>query len=230
MVKPTILMGSLLCTLLSSAVFAQIELTPEVVELRDVSQSETLFVTHNGQPVLPADITKIVSGVYKYRDDVPDTAKGGTHFSNYSYMFDFKINPDGSITITAHDDQVQEGTYDLYVHSTYGMATGSIRASLLESFPSMRRERPKKSEFVYGIVLPDYDYGQQIVIELDPDHVNTYFWYIDGELHSSGLGETSFRALPEVGTHEISFIAKNSAGDVVSSWSDTTIVLTSGSR
>lgn len=224
MVKSEFLMGSLLYALMSSAVFAQIELTPEVVELRDVSQSGTLFVTHNGQPVLPAEITKIVSGVFKYRDDVPDSAEGGTHFSNYSHMFDFKINPDGSISITARDDHIQEGTYDLYVHSIYGKATGSIRASLLESFPSMRRERPKKPEFTYGIVLPDYAHGQQIVIELAPDQVNTYFWYIDGELHSSGLGETSFRALPGVGTHEISFIAKNPAGDVVSFWSDTTVV------
>ena len=51
-----------------------------------------------------------------------------------------------------------------------------------------------------------------------------YSWYIDGEVHSSGLGMTSFRAWPEAGTHEISFVARDPEGSVVSKWSDATLV------
>ena len=224
MLKIKFSLGLCLGTLFSSVVFAQIAMTPETIELRDVSQSVTVFITNDGKPVLPAEITRIVSGVFKYGDAAPHTAKDRRHFSNYSYMFEFKTNADGSITIKANQDQVQEGTYDLYVYSIYGTVTGSIKASLLESLPAKRRERKKRAEFTYGIVLPDYVHGQQIVVQLSPDKVNTYYWYVDGKLHSSGLGETSFRVIPEVGTHEISFVAKNPSGDVVSSWSDTTVV------
>jgi hypothetical protein len=206
--------------LLSTQVFAELRLDPEKIEMKDVNRSEKVFVFHDGKSVLPSEITKITTGVFKFRDDVPESARGGTHFSNYSYMFEFQVNDDGSIVITANEDLLEVGLYDLYVHTIHGTVSGTISATLSESNPSKLLQREKKPEFTYHIVLPDYSRGQQIVVNLPPDKVNTYSWYIDGELHISGLGETTFLAQPEPGTHEISFIARNPKGVVVSTWSD----------
>jgi len=221
MVNYKYIVASFLGIFLSTSVDAQVSLSPEQVELRDISLSEKVLVTYKGQAVLPTEVMKIVSGVYKYRDDVPKTSKSGTHFSNYSYMFDFKTHSDGTITIKANEDLVEMGSYTLYVHTIYGKATGSINASFSESHPTKPKNRVRSPEFTYGIVLPDYLQGQLISINLNPDVVNTYSWYIDEELHSSGLGETSFRARPEVGTHEISLVVTNPEDEVVSTWSDT---------
>lgn len=60
---------------------------------------------------------------------------------------------------------------------------------------------------------------------MSPDKKNTYSWYIDGEMHSSGVAETAFRAWPEPGFREISFIAQSPDGVVVSRWSDTIEVI-----
>lgn len=209
---------------LSTPVLAELRLDPEKIEMKDVTRSEKVLVLNGSKPVLPSEITKISSGVFKFKDDVPESARDGTHFSNYSYMFEFHANDDGSIVITANENLLEVGIYDLYVETIYGTVSGTINATLSESNPSTLLQREKLPEFTYDIVLPDYSRGQQIVLNLPPDEVNTYSWYIDGELHSSGLGQTTFLAQPEPGTHEISFIARNPEGIVVSTWSDVTEV------
>ncbi len=186
--------------------------------------ARNVVVTHAGKPLRAVDIKKIETGVYKYRNDVPASAVGGTHFSNYSFMFDFKVNADGSITITPVPDLLEIGSYTLYVHTRFGKATGRIDANLSDKHPSPPRKKTRLPDFSYEIVLPDYAYGQEITVYLKPDEVNTYFWSINGEAHSSGLGKTSFRAQLDPGTYEISFIARNPDGDIISSWSDTTEV------
>lgn len=221
MTRTNCLLATFVAVFFSSSVWANLTLCPTKIDLGDVSQSKKVFIKRDGIPVLPTEIKKVVSGVYKYRDDVPEGSPTGTHFSNYSYMFKFQTNDDGSITITPKESSLQIGTYDLYVHTIYGTATGSIDVNLKESLPAKPLNPVKHPEFSYAIELPDYSYGQLISIDLGPDGSNTYFWYIDGEVHSSGLGETSFRARPEPGVHEISYIARNSEGIVVSSWSDT---------
>jgi hypothetical protein len=210
--------------LLSAPIFAELTLSPETIEFKDISASKTVFVKHDGNPVLPAEITKITSGVFKYRDDVPETASGATHFSNYSFMFDFRANEDGSITITPNKGLVEIGSYELYVHTVHGTVTGLIDANLNESHPPPVRTEVKLPELTYEIKLPDYEYGQLVSLDLYPDPENTYFWYINDKLHSSGPGETSFRAQLNPGSYEISFIARNPNGDVISRWSDSTEV------
>jgi hypothetical protein len=46
---------------------------------------------------LPGEITKIVSGVTKTDNAVPQGNEGRTHFSDYSHMFDFEIGDGGLI-------------------------------------------------------------------------------------------------------------------------------------
>ena len=224
MIKAKHLLAVLVGVLFSSSVVSQITLSPQELELKDTAQAEKVFITHDGKPVLPAEITKIVTGVFKFRDDVPRDDRDGTHFSNYSHMFDFKADDDGSITITGKKDLREVGKYDLYVHTIYGTVSGLINATLSQSSPTRLRQRVNLLEFSYTITLPDYSLGQTIAVSLPSDEVNTYYWYINGELHSSGLGETSFRVKPDAGTYEISFIARNPEGEVVSTWSDTTLV------
>ena len=224
MKKSKILFYILAGSLFSTAAFSKMDLSPDEIILEDVSLSKSVLVTNDGKPISPADITKIVTGVFKFRDDVPSNDKDGKHFSNYSHMFDFEANDDGTITIKARGDLLEVGKYDLYVHTIHGTATGLINATLTETNPTRARKRVKLPEFSYAIVLPDYKHGQTIVISLPPDKVHTYSWYINGELHSTGLGETTFRTKPDEGSYEISYIAENPEGDVVSSWSDTTEV------
>lgn len=212
---------ALVGVLLLPSVFAQLSLSPREIVVKDFSHSQKVFVTHDEKPVLPGEITSIVSGIFKTGNQVPEKAKGTTHFSDYSFMFEFSTNEDGSITLTPNKGLLEFGSYDLFVHTIYGIAVGSIDAnmrdlSLNDSLPPVMAPR-----FVYEISLPDYSYGQEISIDLNPDGENIYSWYIDGEVHSSGLGKTSFRARPEIGSHEISFVARNPDGVVVSTWSDT---------
>jgi hypothetical protein len=140
-------------------------------------------------------------------------------------MFDFEAGDDGLITITPKKGRVEIGTYKLLVHSVYGTVSGLIDANLRDSIPTGKHGKLNLSEFSYDIELPDYVYGQGVSIELNPDSKNTYSWFIDGELHSSGIGKTSFRAWPEAGSHEISYIARDPQGVVVSQWSDTTDII-----
>ena len=224
MKKSTFFLSVVINALFSASVHAQVTISPAEVELKNISQPVKIYVSHKGKPVLPSEITKIVSGVYKFRGDVPETSEDGKHFSNYSYMFNFVAGEDGSVIITANEDLVQQGLYDLYVYSIYGKATGAIRASLQEPDSETDTRRPNKVQFTYELALPDYKLGQEIVIKLNPDKINTYFWYVNGELHTYGLGETNFRMRPKTGIYEISLIAKDHEGDVVSTWSDTTQV------
>ena len=89
---------------------------------------------------------------------------------------------------------------------------------------SATRSPPKPPSLTYDIDLPDYSIKQEISIDLLADEEKIYNWYIDGELHSTGLGNTSFRARPPIGEHEISFIATYPDGEVFSSWSDTILI------
>jgi hypothetical protein len=74
------------------------------------------------------------------------------------------------------------------------------------------------------IELPDCLYGQAVAVDLSPDGKNMYTCYVDGAIHSSGSGMPSWRAWPEPGSHEISFIAPPAEGSVVSKWSDMGLV------
>ena len=215
-------MGGLAVLLLANAAFAQLSMSPEEIDVNDVQQSEKILITFDGNPVLPAEIKSVVSGVSKTGDALPVGAPGKTHFSNYSYMFNFETGDDGVLTITPKKGLLQIGTYDLHVHTVHGRVTGRINANLRDSIPPLQHQRANLSEFRYSITLPDFVYGQLISIDLKPDNKNTYTWYIDGVVHSSGIGETSFRGWPEAGTREISYIAQNPDGVVLSQWSDTT--------
>lgn len=210
--------------LLSSSAIADLVLTPDTIVFRSDSASKTMVLTRDGVPVPPDEILKITSGVLKHGDAAPEGAKDGRHFSNYSFMFDFKAGENGVITVTPKPETMSIGTYTLYVQTTHGTATGVIDATLRDQHPIAPHLKARKPAFSYGIVLPDYPHGTEISVSLTPDNKNTYFWYINGEEHSSGLGLTSFRARLEPGTYEISFIAKNADGDVVSEWSDITEV------
>lgn len=214
-------LGSLIAVLFSVPAFAQLSLSPEEIEVNDVLQSKKILITYAGQPVMPDEITKIVSGVTKTGDAVPETAPGNTHFSDYSFMFDFTTGEDGIITLKPNKGLLEIGTYDLIVYTIHGIVTGSINANLRDSIPPTPHRPVRMSEFSYDIDLQDRSYGQVISIDLKPDQKNTYSWFIDGVIHSSGLAETSFRAWPETGVHEISFIAQSPDGQVVSKWSDT---------
>ena len=207
--------------LFSLPVVADLTLSPVEIDVKSSSEPAKVYVLNDGKPVLPAEITKIVAGVFKTGRAVPEEKRGGTHFSNYSYMFSFKVNADGSITITPVESTLQVGDYDIYVHTIHGTVVGVIDANLRESIPVRPPTRIKPTTFTYDFELPDYLYGQVVSIDLGPDKTRTYTWYIDGELHSSGLGLTSFRATPDPGIHEISFIARNADGDIISTWSGT---------
>jgi hypothetical protein len=162
--------------------------------------------------------------VQKQGEAAPADAVDGRHFSDYSFMFDFEPGENGEITITPNPESMAIGTYTLYVHTTHGTATGVIDATLRDQHPIAPHLREKKPKFSYGIVLPDYPYGTEVSVNLAPDSKHTYFWYVNGEEHSSGLGMTTFRAKLEPGTYEVSFVAKNEDGEVVSEWSDITEV------
>lgn len=198
----------------SISVFAEVDLSPLEIEFADFSKPGQVRVTQDGKPVLPGEIMKIVSGVFKYRDDVPENATGKTHFSNYSYMFDFRTNDDGSITVIPIRDAVEIGSYDLYVHTIYGTATGTINVNLRNVIPPRPLQSVDMGKFIYSLDLPDYEYGQTISINLGADTKNIYTWYLNGEVRSSGLGQTSFEVRPEPGIQEISFIARTPDGEV----------------
>ena len=221
MVKLGYLSVALAAVLFASSVYAQLVLSPSDIVFNNYDETNTVILTNDGKPVLPTEINRIISGVFKSGNEVPETAPGSTHTSDYSFMFEIISNDDGSITFTPIESLLELGTYDLIIHTIYGTAKGLIDANLRETFPPIPRPPATTPSFTYDIKLPDYSYSQEISIVLGPDEKNTCSWYIDGELHSSGLGKTSFRARPDIGEHEISFIAHNPEGVVVSKWSDT---------
>lgn len=204
--------------------FAQLSLSPEVIDLNDVRQSKNVLITFDGKAISKQEILRIVTGVTKTGDALPENASGKTHFSDYSYMFDFDVGDDGVITVVPKAGLVEVGKYDLVVFSVHGKAKGLINANLRDSLPPKKHQPLNLSAFSYDIKLPDYTYGRAISIELNPDSKNSYTWLIDGEVHSSGLGVTSFRAWPEPGDHEISYIALSPEGVELSRWSDRTVV------
>jgi len=195
-------------------------LSPDEIDVTDITQSKKFFITHDEQVVLPAEITKIVSGVFKTGNAVPSRVSTKTHFSDYSYMFKFELGDDGSITLTPEKDLLQVGVYEVFVHTIYGTATGVINAGLKDSHPAIPHHPVKTSRVTSHGQQADYLYGQVVSVELSADKKNDYAWFLDGKTHSSGPGMTSFRAWPEVGIHEVSSIARNMDGTVVSTWSD----------
>jgi hypothetical protein len=217
--------ATLLAVLLPTTVTAQLNLVPHEIDVNDVMQPRQVRLTHNGEAVLSSEILSISSGVFKTGEALPENAAGDTHFSDYSYMFDFEVDDDGLITIKPIEGRVEIGTYELLVRSVHGSVSGLINANLRDSIPPSEHRKLNLSEFSYEIELPDYIYGRGVLIELNPDSKNTYSWYMDGELHSAGIGKTSFRAWPEAGSHEISYIARDPQGLVVSQWSDTTNII-----
>ena len=60
-------LGALLVGLFSSLAFAELTLSPHEIEFKDVDETKIVFVMRDGKPVLPGEITKITSGVYKIR-------------------------------------------------------------------------------------------------------------------------------------------------------------------
>lgn len=166
-------MSALICILFSSSVFPQVILSPPEIDVKNLSESEKIFVTHDGKPILPTEITKIVIGVYKTGKEVFDPASGETHISNYSYMFETRTGDDGSITFTPKKDLVEIGTYGLFVHTDYGTAKGFINANLSELYPARPRSRLAPPSLTYDIKLAEYSYGQEISIDLNPDGENT---------------------------------------------------------
>jgi len=221
MIRATPLLCALVAVLSSSQLSAQLSLSPTEIDVNDAEQSKKILITYEGKPVLPNEIKKIVSGVTKTGDAVPETASGISHFSNYSYMFEFQTGEDGFIIIKPNTGLVEIGTYDFFIYTVHGTVKGLINANLRDSIPPLTHHTLNLSEFNYDIELSDYIYGQAVSINLSPDKKNTYSWYIDGEIHSSGVGETVFRGWPEPGSHEISYIARSPDGTVVSNWSDT---------
>ena len=222
MVRPVCYLVALAVVVLSTPLLAQLRLSPSEIDVSDVEQSENVRISYDGRPVLPGEIIKIVSGVTKSGKALPENAAGLSHFSDYSFMFDFALGDDGVITLKPNKGVLQIGSYDLVVKTVYGTVRGVINADLSDSIPPLPPRTANLARFSYDMKLPDYTYGKTISIELDADQKNTYTWYIDGEIHSSGLGESSFRAWPETGVHEISYVARSPAGAIVSSWSDTT--------
>jgi hypothetical protein len=203
------------------SLLADVTLSPKTIELSYFSESQKLQVLNNGKPVLPAEISKIAAGVFKTGDAVPKKVAGRTHFSNYSHMFSFTINDDGSITVTPVESQLQLGKYDLYVYTTHGTGTGTIDAHLEGSIPPRPPRKASPSIFTYDFELPVYLYGQAVTIDLGPNDRHTYSWYVNGELRASGKGLSSFRTWPDIGDHEISFSAINANGEMVSKWTGT---------
>lgn len=209
----------------SMSLLADVTLSPENFELSYFSDTQKLVVLHNGKPILPGDIKKIVAGVFKTGNAVPKKNTAGTHFSNYSHMFSFTTNDNGSITITPVESQLQIGKYDLYVYTRHGTATGIIDAHLEGSIPPRPRRKASPAMFSHDFELPEYLYGQVVSIDLGPNDKRTYNWNMDGKLKVSGLGLSSFRVWPEIGEHEISFTATNANGELVSSWTGTAKVV-----
>jgi hypothetical protein len=213
-----LILTGMLCAL---PAFADLLLTPTVVVLQDISESKKVFLTYGDQPVPPGDIKRIVFGVRKTGDEVHGRPGVDEHFSDYSYMFDFTTAADGSITITADRDLLQIGSYELQVYTVHGTAKGRIEAKLDHTNPTRPPFKSHMPRITYSPGQTSFLYGQAIAIRLGSDQVNTYSWFIDGELHSTGRGLTSLRAWPEPGSHEISVVARNPDGDVISKWSDT---------
>lgn len=225
MAKLGYLSVSLAGVLFTSPAYAQLLLSPSQIVFNNYDETKTVILTNDGKPVLPSEINRIISGVFKSGNEVPETAPGSTHTSDYSFMFEINTNDDGSITFTPRRGDLELGSYDLIVHTDYGTVKGLIDANMREMFPPVPRPATTTPSFSYDIELPDYPYGQEISIALNPDEKNTYNWYIDGKLHSSGPGQTTFRALLDIGEYEISFIAHNPEGVVVSKWSDTVKII-----
>lgn len=211
--------------LYSLSVSAQLTLSPKEIDVRDITRSEKVFITHDGQPVMAGEIKKIVSGVYKTGDAVPERVAGSTHFSDYSFMFEFVPGDDGSITLIPNKDLLEVGAYELFVHTVYGTVSGVINANLEDSNPARPHHPVKTSRLSNYGKQGGYLYGQVVSIDLSPDNKNTYTWSIDGETHSTGPGMTSFRAWPEAGLHEVTAVARNAGGVIVSTWSDTVKVV-----
>ena len=221
MITPRNLLLTLAGVLYTLPAFAELLLTPGVVVLQDIFEPKKVFLTYGGKPVPPVEINRIVFGVRKTGNEVHGRPGVDEHFSDYSYMFDFTTAADGSITITADSDSLQIGSYELQVHTIHGTVKGRVEANLENTNPTRPPFKGHMPRISYSPGQSSFLYGQAIAIRLGSDQVNTYSWFIDGELHSTGRGLTSLRAWPEPGSHEISVVARSPDGDLISKWSDT---------
>lgn len=70
-----------LMLLVAAPAAAEVTLTPDLVDLRDLAQTPRVRVLHDGQALAAADIRKVVAGVYKTGDAVPEQMAAG-HFFN----------------------------------------------------------------------------------------------------------------------------------------------------
>lgn len=144
-------MTTLLTSLLAIPALAQLNLSTSEVEISDAVQSKKILITFNGDPVLPNEIKKIVSGVTKTGRADPEGTSGTNHFSNYTYMFDFQSGEDGYIVIKPKKDQVEVGKYDLFVHTVHGTVKGLINANMRDSIPVSTHTPLNLSDFNYAL-------------------------------------------------------------------------------
>jgi hypothetical protein len=205
-----------ICALCALPVFADLALDPAVIEIHDVTQAGKVMVLNDGEPVPAGEIRRVTAGVFKTGNAVPKHKAGGTHFSNYSYMFSFDVKSDGAIVITPVASTLQVGKYDLFVYTPHGVAKGVIDAHLRSTVPPRPRVAGESFRSFIGLELPDHFYGQAVAINLAADEKNFYTWYVDGEVEAAGQGMTSFRTRPEIGEHEITFDVRNPGGVITS--------------
>jgi hypothetical protein len=67
---------ALLGALFSSLAFAELTLSPNEIEFKDVTQTKKVLITHDDKPVMPGEITRMISGVYKYREIISGSSPG----------------------------------------------------------------------------------------------------------------------------------------------------------
>lgn len=221
--RRSVLLAAFLAALGPARAVAQLVMSPEELVFRDFTRPQAFTLSHDGAAVTPAEIMRIRAGVRKTGDALPAHAVD-THFSDYSYMFHYRLGEDGRITLTPNERFLEIGHYTLVVHTVHGTVSGFITAQLEHATPPPPSYVVTTRTTSWDIELPAYPRGQEVVLDLGPDPGNTYFWYLDGALHASGPGLTTFRATPGPGRHALSFVAQDPAGVIVATWSGQLVV------
>ncbi len=199
---------------------------PNTITFNNFNQQYTIKISNNGIPIKKADI------------------KGWSFIADnhvYNHMVSV-IYQDGGILVKPAE--LEAGTYDLIINTTYGKVSISVSAPLDQLFGSIEDiarmkgktvEEVKREIGLYTpsprcdisiILSPQYYEGQTIELKIDGNLDHFYIWKVNNKIILQGIGETKFEyTFPEPGDYTIEVIEKEGEAIVGSANAKTKVVM-----
>ena len=204
------------------ATFAAVTASPAEVTFQSPTESKTISLTANGQPVSAGAIgsVKLMVGKHDYDEMIRVERSNGA--------------------ITLHPtDYMEIGSYDLIIRTSHGNAVVKVYTPL-EEIPSVVDQRMQEAgvsraeaNLQLGLATPagreriawnvptQRPTGDTLALAVNATPGRTYVWQVNGETLQEGAGDSVFRyTFTQPGTYQVRY-AEVQNGVVVAEWNET---------